>query len=107
MTANVFEKDRQACLAAGMNGFIPKPLELEEFLDAVSVWLPLLEESQPQVVQLPAPVVEAPGACSPLDMEAYVKRMGGNREMAEMILKGFIEQLPAQLGGIAAAIQRG
>jgi PAS domain S-box-containing protein len=31
MTAHAFEEDRQRCLAAGMDGFLPKPLDLARF----------------------------------------------------------------------------
>ena len=30
MTANAFEEDRRQALAAGMNGFIPKPLDMKQ-----------------------------------------------------------------------------
>ena len=28
MTANAFQEDRNAALAAGMNGFVPKPIDM-------------------------------------------------------------------------------
>jgi HPt (histidine-containing phosphotransfer) domain-containing protein len=43
----------------------------------------------------------------PVDVEAYVERMGGNREIAETIIKGFIELLPVQLRNIEQAIANG
>jgi CheY-like chemotaxis protein len=35
LTANVFKSDRDACLAAGMDGFLGKPLDPDELQDAL------------------------------------------------------------------------
>ncbi|MET0987173.1 MAG: ATP-binding protein, partial [Steroidobacteraceae bacterium] len=38
MTANAMEGDRQRCLAAGMNDYLPKPIEPEALLSALAKW---------------------------------------------------------------------
>ena len=39
MTASAFETDREACLAAGMNDFIGKPVLAEVFFAVIQRWL--------------------------------------------------------------------
>jgi signal transduction histidine kinase/DNA-binding response OmpR family regulator len=40
MTANVFREDIEACLASGMNDHVGKPLNLEEVLEKLRIYLP-------------------------------------------------------------------
>ena len=44
MTANVFAADRQACMDAGMNDFVTKPIDLGNLLSAIAKWLPEQEQ---------------------------------------------------------------
>ena len=39
-TANVMEGERQACIAAGMNDFLSKPIVKEQLLKKLSMWAP-------------------------------------------------------------------
>ncbi len=45
LTASVLEEDRQRCLDAGMQGFLPKPLRLDELAQALEIYAPV----QPKV----------------------------------------------------------
>ena len=41
LTANVFKSDQDACLEAGMDGFLGKPLDLDQLRDALLGCSPL------------------------------------------------------------------
>ncbi|MEO7103606.1 MAG: response regulator [Gemmatimonadaceae bacterium] len=66
MTANAMREDRARCLDAGMDGFIPKPIALEELETAMECWIP--DDVKPGA---------KPAA---LDASDYVFTSSGNRQ---------------------------
>lgn len=63
MTANAMQRDRELCLAAGMQDFVAKPIEPDELWRALLRWVPVRStpsEMGSQAKELPAAVQAAP-----------------------------------------------
>ena len=46
LTASVLEEDRKRCLDAGMVGFLPKPLRIDELSEALARFIPSVQQRQ-------------------------------------------------------------
>jgi CheY-like chemotaxis protein/nitrogen-specific signal transduction histidine kinase/HPt (histidine-containing phosphotransfer) domain-containing protein len=90
LTAHVLEGDRERCRAAGMDGYVSKPLNVAELLQAMADVLPK-----------PAPAA-SPGV--PSELEACLETLGGDRARLEKIVTKFLEQYPGLLTEIRHAI---
>ncbi|MBN8442437.1 MAG: PAS domain S-box protein [Thauera sp.] len=87
MTANAFDDDRRACVEAGMNDFIAKPVEPERLYATLHKWLPERNE------KIPLSVSEASGvAIDEGDDPGRVVGSGGTAPQADM---ASIDALPA------------
>ena len=111
MTANVTLADQRACLSAGMNAHIGKPVDIDHLVAVLLSYRPNADQTEP-VTTKPVALqsAEAPtNEPSPVglveDMDTILRRFGGNRSLYRQLLLGFennanelFDELDARLG---------
>ena len=114
MTANAISGDREQCLAAGMNDYIPKPIDVEVLRQTLARWL---QAGHRPDAATPAPI-EAPRAAAPLaepvaaldsilpdlDRELTLERLGGDESLLDELIAVALREFPADLQALEAAI---
>ncbi|MDY6909720.1 MAG: response regulator [Thermodesulfobacteriota bacterium] len=106
MTAHAMRGDREKCLEAGMNDYVAKPVQPDELMAAIQ------RQSRhrapdPGAGEPAAPTGSVPDSRKILDWESLVLRLGGDVELAQDILVGFIEDAPKQMAALRAALEAG
>jgi PAS domain S-box-containing protein len=99
LTADAMAADRQRCLSEGMDDYLSKPVDLRRLAEVLARWLPGpdprgAEPSVEPAVSEPA-VSENPVAV--FDAEALLARLMGDKHLAGMVIRGFVEDFPDQL----------
>jgi CheY-like chemotaxis protein len=92
MTAHVMTGDRELCVAAGMDGYLSKPIDPRMLFAVV--------EQGAAGTAAPAPVP----AAGPVDHEALLERLGGDAALVTDITRLFLEFCPTGVSAIKAAI---
>lgn len=84
MTAHAMKGDRERCLEAGMDGYVSKPINLQELYDAIENLLPMAKEDEEQ-----EPYTE-PGEAI-IHREALLERVGGDMDLLKELVDLFLD----------------
>ena len=97
MTAHVSDEDRRRCLAAGMDGYLRKPIRIAELLGTIEKLVPRPEASR----RAAAVAGQAPGS---VDEEQILARVGGSRALLADLVRIFAADSARMLDRIGRAI---
>ncbi len=111
MTANAYGEDREACLAAGMNGHVGKPVDPAQLYLALLDLLPQGEDraaglEPPPPAAAPQPAAEAPRIAG-IDTPRALIHVGGQGESFRRVLDQFAQHYDAVPLDLEALIARG
>jgi PAS domain S-box-containing protein len=99
LTAHAMVEDRDRCLAAGMDGYVPKPFTAAELLRAIdAVGIPLPPR---------APVVSSRHRKSEMEIinrTELMQRMGGDETLLRRLVSVFLSTYPSQLTALREAV---
>ena len=108
MSAGVMASERTDCMAAGMNDFIPKPLDVDEMFKVIGRFLP---GRAAQRAAAAAPVADASGAVDGVfDAEALLALSRNNPEQRGALIGVLAKMLrtsPLEMAGARVALAEG
>jgi CheY-like chemotaxis protein/HPt (histidine-containing phosphotransfer) domain-containing protein len=96
MTANAMQGDRERCLRSGMDGYVAKPVQIEELLMEI-------ERLVPSTFGEPGGTTAGREAGGLIDRAAVLDCLGGNTELLEEMAGLFLQDCPRLLTEIREA----
>lgn len=89
MTANAMEKDRQACLEAGMDDFLAKPIDPDGLLLTLYKWLSKAKKHKNALHVKKSDDILTQDEFEGISIQESLKRVANNKALYEKLLKRF------------------
>ncbi len=102
MTAHAMAEDRDRCIAAGMDDYVSKPVEVKSLIKTLEKYL---KRSQ-SVREEPRKAIGNSDEASAFMASSLLDRIDGDRELFAELLNDFREHLPRQIGEMRDAAAR-
>ena len=99
MTALAFSEDRQRCLAAGMDDYVSKPVDVQDLSRVLKRWLPgkSLPGAAPGAGEPAAPAPPPESREEVFDRASLMLRLMDDEELKELILTSFLADISGQI----------
>jgi signal transduction histidine kinase/DNA-binding response OmpR family regulator len=93
MTAHAMRGDHEQCLAAGMDGYVTKPIKAADLTAAIAQLLPAMQQTPTNTLSV--------------DVSAALRNVEGDRGLLEDLFEAFRQGYPTQLAELQDAISMG
>jgi two-component system, sensor histidine kinase and response regulator len=120
MTAHAFAEERQACIAAGMNDHLSKPIVPNQLYATITRWggreysmtlpAPLMAASDTEpagIATAPQPLLPASASVDGIDLHAGLATMDGDTDLYRQVLQMFLEHQSDDGNKLAALLKAG
>ena len=97
MTAHAMKGDCEACLDAGMDDYLAKPVSADEMGEVLQKWLRDEPSEDDAREEKPDPPEYDREAVVLFDEEAVLDRVLGDRDLAEQVVRSFLDDVPGQI----------
>jgi PAS domain S-box-containing protein len=113
VTANVMKEERNECLAAGMNGFLPKPFRAKDLIPVLKKWLPgegAGEESARTARDSLTAAGDEGAAAAGQDAEVFdfpvaARTFMGRKDIVVRVMRQYLEKTESQFAEMRKALE--
>jgi len=105
MTAHAMKGDKQRCFKAGMDDYLPKPIEPQKLFEIIEKWTKssgLKDLSSDKIKSKKVYQINDP----PIELESALDRFGGDKELFWEMVDEFLISVPSQLKTLEQSIHK-